>query len=954
MTTGFHGTHGSVEMTHVQRRRLTRSALRGILLAFIVMLLQSREYLVRLEHAFYDLRVAHCQQFRPPPSDKFVHLDIDETSLSEIGKWPWRRDLIADLLGEIGEAKPKLITMDILFGDRSSAASERGLNSDATADPDARMADAVGRLGCVLLPISVSFERTRSADAPDARLRELLVRDPELTAAQCVDRLRGASPASPALQEEVEHAFLTARSLAIYQRISEELDRDSSLDVNAMERRLLPDIDPWLSGSVLRRLLEEEYDRAMRFRAIQRFALPASGQSLPIVQAADENEIIPTLPLCRAAALSGFVDYIPESVEGAVRSVPLMIEDRGRVFPQMALASACAALNVDVRSLRLSQDAVVIPRPGQPDIRIPVSYRPSTHIGPVGMLMEAPMFGPKDDWVAMYDYEQRNRPLQHISIYRVYQALLTRQRITSNEKATDQIVLKILEGLKLKNQQDEYRALVSHGASRTAQIQQTLARLNDMINNLAATPDQDADDRETLASLKAARAPLQQAVTQTDALRDQLTALRGELRAGINGKVVFLGGTATGNSDFHPTSLHHSCPGIVVHGAMFNAIMTGKMWRRSDRWADAIVTLAAGLLVTALVTLLTPMRAFIATILLTGSYLAFNGYFLFARENLILEAAGPVVAAGLVWGLLTLVNFITEMRERARITSRFRSYVDPALVDYVLAHPEQSRFSGELREMSMAFTDIAGFTAITEKLREKAIPLLSEYMGEMVPVIRANRGYVSTLMGDGIYFFFGAPTPDPDHAAHAVSTIIDMRKALAQFNKRLPPRGLPQLGMRAGVTTGMVVIGDAGPPDCSDYTAMGDSTNLAARLESANKAFGSHALITSRTLELIGDAFLVRPIALLQVQGKTEGVQVFEPLARRHEATDQQRAIAESTTAAVAAFQKGCFAESLAHFARLEAITGKDKLILLYRRLCETYSQNPPENFTGQVVLSEK
>jgi class 3 adenylate cyclase len=943
-------------MTHLQRRRLTRSALRGILLAVVAMLLQAREGLVRLDHAFYDLRVAHCQRYRPPPSNKFVHLDIDETALSGIGTWPWPRDLMADLLDEIGEAKPKLVTMDILFGDRPSATSERELNGAGAADPDEQFGAAIKRLGNVLLPISVSFQYSRSAGAPDARLLDLLAHDPELTVAECVERLRKNTPVSPTLQADVEHDFRTVRPQAIFKRISEELDRDPKLDLTAMHKRLLPDVDPLQGGSILRRLLREEYDRAMRFREIRRFALPPSDQSLPILQAAEENENIPRLPLCRAVAHIGFANYVPDNVEGAVRSVPLLIEDRGRVFPQMALVAACAALDVDVRSLRLSEDSVIIPRPGQADIQIPVSYRQSTGIGrPVAMLMEIPLFGPQDEWQAMYDFEQRRRPLQHISIYAVYQACVTRQRITANEVTTDGIVLDVLNALNPDNpkEQRDYSALVARGADRSAQIRRTLERMNGMIEGMAGDPDLDKASRDLLTRLQPNRKPLQQLVAQTDALRDQLGDLRGQLRAAMNDKVVFIGGAA-GVTDFYPTSLHYSCPGVVIHGAIFNAIMTGKMWRRADRGVDAFVTLGIGLLVAALVTLLTPIRAFIATVLLVGLYLIFNGYVLFDRENLIVADAGPVVAGLLVWGILTLVNFITEKRERARITSRFRSYVDPALVDFVISHPEQSRFTGEIREMSMGFTDLAGFTAMTEKLKEKAIPLLSDYMSQMIPVIRANQGYVSCLMGDGIYFFYGAPLPDPDHAAHAVATVVDMRKALAAFNERLAPRGLPKLDMRAGVTTGMVVIGDAGPPDCSDYTAMGDSVNLASRLESANKAFGSHVLITRRTLDLIGDTFLVRPIALLQVQGKTEGINVYEPMARHAEATDQQRAVAEATTAAVTAYQGARFADTLAALMRLEAITGTTKLILLYRRHCEAHASDPPESFTGQVVLSEK
>ena len=155
---------------------------------------------------------------------------------------------------------------------------------------------------------------------------------------------------------------------------------------------------------------------------------------------------------------------------------------------------------------------------------------------------------------------------------------------------------------------------------------------------------------------------------------------------------------------------------------------------------------------------------------------------------------------------------------------------------WVLAHPEQGRFDGQVREMSMGFSDLAGFTAMTEKLREKAVPLLAEYMGRMIPAIRAQKGYVSKLMGDGIYFFFGAPVPNEHHATDAVAAVLGMHAALAELNEELKARGMPTLGMRIGVSTGSVVIGDAGPSDASDYTALGDPVNLASRLEDGQQS----------------------------------------------------------------------------------------------------------------------
>jgi adenylate cyclase len=300
---------------------------------------------------------------------------------------------------------------------------------------------------------------------------------------------------------------------------------------------------------------------------------------------------------------------------------------------------------------------------------------------------------------------------------------------------------------------------------------------------------------------------------------------------------------------------------------------------------------------------------------------------------------------------------ISERRERARITSRFSNYVDPALVNWMVKHPEQTTFDGVTREMSMVFSDLVGFTTLTEKLGEKAIPLLREYMGMMIPAIREYGGLIGCLMGDGIYCFFGgAPEPDPDHAMHAVQSVYMMQAKLAELNESFKERGLPTLGMRVGVTTGHVIVGDGGcPPVRSDYTALGDAVNLAARLESANKPLGTDSLITDRTAELLNGAYIMRPVAKLRVKGKEEAVAVFEPLCPADAITPEIRRIVECTESMVSAYQRAEFNACVAAADSLDReITKSKKLAHLYRDLAQQYLLKPPDEFDGTVTLTEK
>jgi adenylate cyclase len=298
-----------------------------------------------------------------------------------------------------------------------------------------------------------------------------------------------------------------------------------------------------------------------------------------------------------------------------------------------------------------------------------------------------------------------------------------------------------------------------------------------------------------------------------------------------------------------------------------------------------------------------------------------------------------------------------ERWERARITRRFRSYADPKLVDYVLKHPEQNVFEGQVRELTVVFIDLVGFTQLTEKMGAEAVLLLNKLWGTLVPVIQKNDALVNKFLGDGMMFFYGAPEQSADHARDAVKTVLDVQQALAQFNERAADHGWPRQAVRFGVSTGKMVVGDSGAPaqDRADYTVIGDYSNLGARLESANKAVGTTSLMTDRTVELAGPGFLFRPIGKLCVVGKVTGVMTYEVLAREADATDAQKRLAADTAAVVESFLAGRLDECVAALDRMEAAHGPGKLTSLYRERCRYFLDDPAAvPFECQIVLTEK
>jgi adenylate cyclase len=273
----------------------------------------------------------------------------------------------------------------------------------------------------------------------------------------------------------------------------------------------------------------------------------------------------------------------------------------------------------------------------------------------------------------------------------------------------------------------------------------------------------------------------------------------------------------------------------------------------------------------------------------------------------------------------------------------------------MIEHPDTVRFEGEVRELTVVFTDLTDFTALSEKLGEATVPVLNRYFDCMVPVIRKHRGRGTKFLGDGIMFFFGAPLPNEDHAADAVATVLEMRKVLAQFNGQLAAEGLAPLEMRAGISTGKVVVGDAGSADASDYTVLGDAVNVGSRLESAGKITGTRNVISGRTVELLGERFLVRLVGKLQVAGKSQPVLTYEALCESVDATTDEKLLAELTGEMVHAYFDSRFERCLATIDRLEGQFGEETLTRLYRHLCQRHQSEPPaEAFAGQIVLAEK
>jgi adenylate cyclase len=241
---------------------------------------------------------------------------------------------------------------------------------------------------------------------------------------------------------------------------------------------------------------------------------------------------------------------------------------------------------------------------------------------------------------------------------------------------------------------------------------------------------------------------------------------------------------------------------------------------------------------------------------------------------------GTLLVAGLILVMLHAygVKFVSEYLQKQRIKKQFGTYLSPAMVERLQKNPELLRLGGETRELSIMFTDVRGFTAISEHYGSNVqglTSIMNRYMTAMTASILRNNGTLDKYIGDAQMAFWNAPLDDVNHAKNAVRTAVEMLGNLKQFNEEIALEGVPAFGMGLGINTGSVVVGNMGSDQRFDYTCLGDSVNLASRLEGQSKPYGVELVLGSRTAELVRDEYAVVELDCIAVKGKQEGVKIY-------------------------------------------------------------------------------
>jgi len=413
---------------------------------------------------------------------------------------------------------------------------------------------------------------------------------------------------------------------------------------------------------------------------------------------------------------------------------------------------------------------------------------------------------------------------------------------------------------------------------------------------------------------------------------------------------VFFGFNAQGLYDLRPAPVQGKYPGVEVHATMLDNLLSGDFLRPLP-WA------AAGALV-----LLLAAAAGLAAAFASGAGRSAVVYAvaLPLAPGLSLGAYTlgwwlPLVAAelGVLLSLVgsSLVNYATEGRQKRYLKSAFKQYLSPTVIEQLIAHPERLKLGGERRELSIYFSDLQGFTTLSEMLTpEELTTLLNEYLSAMTDIIQEEGGTIDKYEGDAIIAFWNAPLEQADHALRGVRAALRCQASLAALRPGFKQRVGKDLFMRIGMNSGPAVVGNMGSHTRFDYTMLGDAVNLAARLEGVNKQFRTYTMISAATLQKLEGAFPARELARVAVVGRKEPVTVYEPFLP--EAYAAARPLLESFAEGLRAFYAGRFGEAERLFARTAS---SDPPAAAYQEKCrELAAAATPETWNGVWIMTSK
>jgi adenylate cyclase len=870
------------------------------------------------ENRVYDLFLSIKPEVEE--DERLLLLDVDDLAISEVGVWPWSRDIMANGLVLLREFDAEYIVFDIEYTEESP----RGVNSIVLREEVPELFEK--EFGAILDNISGLFGALAAGQIP---LEE---------AEGYIGDLRQ----------------LTEESRQILLKKIQEIERDNDEFLGAAARLnghsfftvgMLTEEDPGVPHSLV------EY----------------AEEHLPLNNVSGENPMLRSAeglrpciyPILSKARSAGFPNVKVDD-DGVRRRIDLLMKYNGKYFPQLAFSPLLRWLGMP--EIELGEQSIILkgaehPDRGKKDISIPLT---------------------EDGFVLInWPHSTYEESFRHMSYYELVYNRELEQRLVENLRImNDAGYLSYHDGdfplLDAYNYAAGIRSEVLDGGDpelmdEYAEVRrQFFTELENFLNgsveaainaDIASALDSGQLDEATAGAYRDIQAEVPEVFSAAREVSKNLTASRSRLAEAIPGSFIIIGHVGTSTTDIGVTPFAKEYMNVGTHAALINTILQENFLDELPEWYSIILALVISLLAALLIWKMTPVYSLITgtvfLIVLVGADMG-----VFVGTGLYFPPVIPMFSLFFTFIALTAVQFIRTARDRAYIRNAFSHYLSTDVINDLLSDPDKLSLGGDKKYMTALFTDVRGFSTISEQLDPKElVGLLNLYLTEMSDIILDHKGTIDKYEGDAIICFFGAPIEYTDHAERACLSAIRMKKVEKDLNRRFVEEQLSPAPVltRVGINTGEMVVGNMGTAQKMDYTIMGNSVNLAARLEGVNKQYGTWILVSETTFKEGGPKIVGRRLDRVRVVGIKEPVRLYELV-------DEKSSIDSSTMEALEIFHNGLEAfearewkKARGIFRQVLDILPDDGPARFYIGRCDKFKKKaPPDNWDGVFNLTLK